>query len=254
MRYLTFLEAVHQLLKPARYLEIGLRRGHSLALARCRAVGIDPTFAIDAEIDCDLALFRTTSDEYFARDDPLAPTGGRPFDLAFIDGLHLFEFALRDFINTERHCSAKSLIILDDVLPRTIDEAARLRHTAAWTGDVYRIIAVLARYRPELTVIPVGTTPTGLLLVMGLDPQNTVLADNYEAILAEFRSADPQPVPPALLDRWTIAAPRRVLEADFWSVLSAASVGSPPQDVRPQLAQCVGTSLGSAYASEVAAI
>ena len=137
MRYLSFLRKVHRLLAPERYLEIGIRSGTSLALARCRAVGIDPTFAIDAKVDCDLALFRTTSDEYFARDDQLGPTGGEPFDLAFIDGLHLFEFALRDFINTERHCSAKSLIIFDDVLPRTVDEAARVRHTAAWTGDVF---------------------------------------------------------------------------------------------------------------------
>ena len=70
-----------------------------------------------------------------------------------------------------------------------------MRHTRAWTGDVYSIIAVLARYRPELTVIPVDTTPTGLLLVLGLDPQNETLADRYHEILAEHRQPDPQPVP-----------------------------------------------------------
>ena len=253
MRYLSFLRKVHRLLAPERYLEIGIRSGTSLALARCRAVGIDPSFAIKAEINCDVALFRTTTDEYFARDQPLWPTGGKPFDLVFIDGLHLVEFALRDFIYAERYSSARSLIILDDVLPRTVDEAARVRHTTAWTGDVYRITAVLAKYRPELTVIPVATTPTGLLLVMGLDPHNTVLADNYDAILAEFRSVDPQPVPADLLDRWGVAAPRRVLEADFWSVLSTAPLESSPQDVRPKLAQRVSTSLGPAFAAVPAA-
>src|SRR5438445_13268266 len=99
MRYLPFLRAVHELLEPERYLEIGVRYGDSLALARCRAVGIDPAFTISSELSCDLTLFRTTSDEYFARPDPLAPTGGKPFDLAFIDGLPLFEFALPHFIN-----------------------------------------------------------------------------------------------------------------------------------------------------------
>ena len=30
------------------------------------------------------------------------------FDLAFIDGMHHFEFALRDFANLERHCAPGS--------------------------------------------------------------------------------------------------------------------------------------------------
>ena len=118
MRYLAFLDQVHAKLRPETYLEIGIRNGTSLALSRARSVAIDPAFHITAEISCDVRLFRTSSDEYFNRADPLAPTDGRPFDLAFIDGLHLFEFALRDFIHTERHSSAKTLIIFDDVLPR----------------------------------------------------------------------------------------------------------------------------------------
>ncbi len=81
-----FLTRVHDLLRPARYLEIGMRNGDSLALASCPAVGIDPYYSITAELANSVHLFRTTSDEYFSRPDPLAPTGGRPFDLAFIDG------------------------------------------------------------------------------------------------------------------------------------------------------------------------
>ena len=129
-------------------------------------------------------------DEYFARPEPLAATGGEPFDLSFIDGLHLFEFAYRDFINAERHSSARGVIIFDDVLPRSVDDAARERHTATWTGDVYPMLAVLARYRPDLIVLPVSTQPTGLLLVLGLDPTSTILGDHYDEIMAEYRSAD----------------------------------------------------------------
>ena len=155
MYYRRFLAAVHELLQPTHYLEIGVREGRSLALARCPAVGIDPFYAIDVELSNHVTLFRTTSDEYFARPEPLAATGGEPFDLSFIDGLHLFEFAYRDFINAERHSSARGVIIFDDVLPRSVDEAARERHTATWTGDVYPMLAVLARYRPDLIVLPV---------------------------------------------------------------------------------------------------
>lgn len=248
MDYLDFLPGVHERLAPSTYLEIGIRNGVSLSLARCRRVGIDPAYNLTAEIDGDLALFRTTSDEYFNRPDPLAPTGGRPFDLAFIDGLHLFEFALRDFINTERHCSPRSVIVFDDVLPRDVDEAARVRHTMSWTGDVYPVIEVLARYRPELVVVPVGTQPTGLLVVLGLDPSNTVLTDNYDAIMAEFRRPDPQPVPPELLDRLSIVPPHRVLAAPFWQALRDAPADAGPEQVRALLTEA-GIGLGPAFAA-----
>jgi hypothetical protein len=250
VRYLPFLSAVHELLEPQRYLEIGVRHGDSLALASCRAVGIDPAFTLRSELDCDLALFRTTSDEYFGRPDPLAATGGKPFDLAFIDGLHLFEFALRDFMHVEKHSSPRSVIVFDDMLPRTVAEAARVRHTAAWTGDVYPILAVFAKYRPDLIVIPVDTQPTGLLLVMGLDPANTTLADNYDAIIGEFRSADPQPVPPELLDRRTVVAPQRVLSAGFWQVLANAAEDVTPAALRPELGRAVAASVGVAFAPQ----
>jgi hypothetical protein len=246
MRYLDFLNQVHAKLRPQTYLEIGVRTGTSLALSRACTVAIDPAFRITAEISCDLRLFRTTSDEYFNRPDPLAPTGGRPFDLAFIDGLHLLEFALRDFIHTERHSSAKTLIIFDDILPRNQDEAARVPHTRAWTGDVYSIVAVLARYRPELTVIPVGTTLTGLLLVMGLDPHDRTLVEHYDQILAQYRHPDPQPVPEDSMDRLSVLPPERALEASFWDVLADTAPEPSPRQIRQQLATHLA-SLGDAF-------
>lgn len=249
MRYLTFLDQVHAKLSPQTYLEIGVRSGTSLALARCRTVAIDPAFVISAEIQCDLRLFRTTSDEYFNRPDPLVATEGRPFDLAFIDGLHLLEFALRDFIHTERHSSPRSLIVFDDVLPRSPDEAARVRHTRFWTGDVYPIMGVLRRYRPELTIIPVDTTSRGLLLVMGLDPQSQTLADNYDEILAEYRHPDPQPVSQELVDRLLALPPQRVLDATFWSVLAKASGNASPDQIQLELAGHAA-SLGAAFGSQ----
>ncbi|HEY7052309.1 MAG TPA: class I SAM-dependent methyltransferase [Mycobacterium sp.] len=248
MDYLPFLRAVHDLIEPETYIEIGVDNGNSMSQSRCLSVGIDPAFAINKELRCDVRLYRTTGDEYFSRPDPLEPTGGRPFDLAFIDGLHLFEFALRDFINVERHCSARAAVIFDDVLPRTSDEAARERHTYAWTGDVYVLIDVLARYRPDLAVVPVSTTPTGMLLILGVDPQSTVLADNYEAIVNEFRRPDPQMVAPELLDRMAAVDPLRVLAGTFWKILADAGRDEPPVSIRTRLADPLAESLGKAFA------
>jgi Methyltransferase domain len=246
--YYAFLAELHRRLNPRAYLEIGIRNGGSLAQARCRSVAIDPAYSITAELDADIALFRTTSDEYFARPDPLAPTAGTPFDLSFIDGLHLFEFALRDFLHAERYSSPRGLIVLDDVLPRSVDEAARQRHTDGWTGDVYGMLEVLARYRPDLVVVPVDTRPTGLLLVTALNPADTTLADRFDEILAEFRRPDPQPVPPFLLDRLTVMPPARLLESDLLDVLADATDAADAADVRGRIAESVSRTLGTAFA------
>lgn len=248
MRSLELLAEVHRRLAPERYLEIGVRRGDSLALARGLAVGIDPRYSIETELQCQVALFRTTSDDYFNQSDPLAPTGGLPFDLAYIDGLHLFEFVLRDLINAERHSSPRGVIILHDVLPRNADEAARDKHTRMWTGDAYQIIGVLRTYRPDLAVVPIATEPTGLLLVAGLDPSNTVLADRYDEIVSEFRTTDPQPVPSDLLDRLDAQPPGRIVESGLWDVLRAAADTDGPAQVQQQVATCLSVQLGPAYA------
>lgn len=248
MRYEAFFAGIHRQLAPERYLEIGVRDGHSLTLARCRTVAIDPDFAITHEIDADVALFRTTSDEYFSRPDPLAPTGGKPFDLAFIDGLHLFEFALRDFINAEKYSTPGSMIVFDDVLPRSVAEAARARQTGNWTGDVFKILAVLAEYRPDLRVLTVSTRPTGLLLVVGLDPTSTVLADNYGEITRRFIDPDPQPVPAELLDRRGALPAARVLESGFWKILVDGRRGATADQLRPVLRAELGATLGPVFA------
>jgi hypothetical protein len=247
MQYLDFLGRVHELHQPANYLEIGVRFGHSLALARCRAVGIDPAYLIEAELSGEVHLKRTTSDEYFTRPDCLDVTGGQPFDLAFIDGMHLFEFGLRDFINTEEHSSPWSVAIFDDVLPRNVPEAARERHTGSWTGDVFPIIEVLRRYRPELVTVLVDTAPTGLMFVLGLDPSNTTLRDNYGEIVRDFRRPDPQVVPQQLLDRAGVQTPARVLDAGFWQTLREQRGRPDLPDFHLRLREQLAADFGPAY-------
>lgn len=254
MFYLDLLAEVHRRLEPRAYLEIGVAGGRSLALADCRAVGVDPMYHILSELDNDVALFRTTSDEYFSRPDPLAPTGGIPFDLAFIDGLHLFEFALRDFIFAERHASARGMIVFDDVLPRTVEEAARERHTKAWTGDVFRVLEVLARFRPDVIVIPIDTEPTGLLAVVGLNPMDTTLADRYDEILSEFRRPDPQDVPLDILDRSSVVQPHRFLATGIVDLLAGTAPEETSEALAGRLRTLISTTLGEGFLAERAPV
>src|SRR4051794_28213103 len=103
--YTDFLANLLDKRKPRTYLEIGSESGASLALPQCASIAIDPHFMLAQDVVqgkpiC--LLFQQTSDQFFAERDPSSLLGG-PLDIAFIDGLHLFEVALRDFINVERH-------------------------------------------------------------------------------------------------------------------------------------------------------
>jgi hypothetical protein len=217
-----FLKGIHNAFRPRTYVEIGINDGRGLARSRTRSIGVDPAFKVTVELACDLQLVKATSDDFFAAADPFAWFAHRAPDLSFIDGMHLAEFALRDFINTERHSEAAGVIVLDDMLPRSIDEAARDRHTKAWTGDVYKVAMVLEQHRPDLTVVPLDTAPTGLVLVIGLDPTNRTLTEQYDAILAEHVYDDPQRVPDRVLHRTDAADPEEVLASGVWAELVAA--------------------------------
>src|SRR5664279_1082903 len=97
----AFLRGIHERLEPRTYVEVGVRHGDSLALSRARSVGIDPAFSITAELQCDVQLVRSTSDEFFARPHAFDFFEGVPVDFAFIDGMHLAEFAFSDFLDVE---------------------------------------------------------------------------------------------------------------------------------------------------------
>ncbi|MFE6971762.1 class I SAM-dependent methyltransferase [Isoptericola sp. NPDC057653] len=214
----ALLAGLHRQLRPRTYLEVGVADGSSLRLSSARSVAIDPGYSITKELGAPVRLARTTSDEYFAATDPKEWLGG-PVDLAFIDGMHLFEYALRDFINVEKHCRWSSVVVLDDMLPRDVDEAARDRHTHAWTGDVFRVADVLRDLRPDLTVLPVDTAPTGTVVVLGLDPASTVLSEGYDRIVADYVRDDPQPVPQDVLDRTGAWDAQRLLGRPVWGLL-----------------------------------
>ncbi|MGA9372140.1 MAG: class I SAM-dependent methyltransferase [Solirubrobacterales bacterium] len=227
MHYLEFLERLHRVFEPRTYLEIGVRNGNSLSLSRAPSIGIDPRYELTAELGERVALFRQTSDEYFAAHDPVDAFGGEPVDLAFIDGMHLIEFALRDFINVERHSHPGGLVVLDDVFPPSPAEAARKRRTQVWTGDVFKIVDVLGRERADLGLLTVDTEPTGLMLVFRLDPGSERLADRYGAITSACVAPDPQRVPEDMLARLGAASPEEALSAPLWAELRGLRPASP---------------------------
>jgi hypothetical protein len=227
-----FLTVVHERFRPRSYLEIGIFEGRGLARSSTRTIGVDPDYRITAELACELQLVRATSDEFFARPNPVSWFPEGTVDLTFVDGMHHVEFALRDFFNAERWSTPTSIVVLDDVLPRSAAEASRERRTALWAGDTYKIAAVLERYRPDLTVVSLDTQPTGMLVVVGLDPWSTVLADSYDEIVAA--SATDESLPDDVLHRRTAADPDLVAALPLWAELAEArTAGAAVPDLAP---------------------
>ena len=194
MQYLGFLEEMHKAILPDWYLEVGTQTGASLAKSKTKSVSVDPQFVLKHDVWRDkpeLHLFQTTSDDFFAQGhlDRLNAT----FNLAFLDGMHLYEFLLRDFINAERYMAPDGHIVLHDCLPWSENMALRDRRQVnqrAWTGDVWKIVPILQQYRPDLKISIYDAAPTGLVVVSNLDPKSRALVDNYDAIIAAFDSND----------------------------------------------------------------
>jgi len=188
--YLGVLDRIHQHLLPRTYVEIGVRDGRSLALMLPGTVGIgvDPEPRLRYRLSAGAQVFPVTSDEFFATDDTSPVLGDRPVDLAFIDGMHLFEFALRDFINLERRAGPATTILVHDCYPIDEETARRERTTERWSGDIWKLIVCLKEMRPDLLVAVVDAAPTGLGVIRNLDPTSTVLTDAYEEIVARYGS------------------------------------------------------------------
>lgn len=224
-----FMATLHHLLQPRGYVEIGVQTGASLRLADCPALGIDPAPRLVYPLLPTTRLAQMTSDEFFALPPSTQRGMGLPehVDLAFVDGLHLHEQALRDFANLERFANERTVVVFDDVLPRNQAEATREPagpESAAkvsmgqlpygdWVGDVWKVHRILSAVRPDLRFALVDTQPTGVLLVTrlgGPTPQTPVegLADLSDT------------VPDDVLKRTFAVAPEGALE--LFAEVSAA--------------------------------
>ncbi|MDP3339989.1 class I SAM-dependent methyltransferase [Frigidibacter sp.] len=172
------------------YLEVGCRTGRSFAPICSPTVAVDPFFRLAEGVmgpKRELHLFQQTSDEFFASAAP-ARLGAR-FGFAFLDGMHLFEYLLRDLIGTERCLAPGGVIALHDCYP--FGRAMTTREVSAapagaWTGDVWKLLPILTEHRPDLRVTVLDCAPTGLVMIEGGDPANRVLSDAYDAILARW--------------------------------------------------------------------
>lgn len=189
-----FLHALHEKLKPEAYLEIGVQFGASLALASGAetAIGIDPEplVTLSPNQRPNQAIFAMTSDKFFEARHFVLP----PIDLAFIDGMHLVEYVIRDYVNTQKFMRPNGVIVFDDVLPYNSAIADRVQPPGGdWTGDVWKAYYILLEYF-RLEPYMVDTWPTGTMILMNVDPSPS-LELPPEEYLQEWMEDTPVPGP-----------------------------------------------------------
>jgi hypothetical protein len=153
------LNSLSNICKAESYLEIGVYAGATFNQVKVRRkVAVDPKFAFDfrAYQSNDIQFFEVESDEFFAKH----AQPGLKFDLIYLDGLHEFEQTFRDLLNCLSFVHERSLILIDDTLPKHY--AAAQKHKSdnllirkvfdvydnSWMGDVYRIVPAIHDFLP----------------------------------------------------------------------------------------------------------
>lgn len=220
IRYRNFMAALHRDVTVDWYMEVGCRQGLSLAHSRSKSIAVDPFFRMESNVINEkpaFHAFQATSDDFF--ESRFLENSGIRLSLSFLDGMHLFEYLLRDFIATERNTRPEGVIMLHDCCPfnsvmttRDLDNLPR----GAWTGDVWKLIPILQDHRPDLNLTILGCKPSGLVIIDGLDPGNDTLACNYDAIVAEYADVSIDDYgPEAFYKRFDYTDVRTFMKDDF---------------------------------------
>lgn len=165
------LSCIRSLMKKKKlknYMEIGVFNGHILFRVKSFfKIAVDPGFFFDNArrigkiflnpYNIFNKYFRKTSDAFFSQDAPEV-FKNKKVGIALIDGMHEYEFALRDVENTLRYMSDEGVIIMHDCNPLSKEATCTYKEWEArnfegpWNGDVWKTILHLRSARNDLHV------------------------------------------------------------------------------------------------------
>jgi Methyltransferase domain len=168
------------------YLEIGVFNGRVFfRVSSTFKIAVDPDFAFDGTrklgklFTNPYNLFnkyiQKTSDDFFSQ-DAVNIFAQKKVQLALIDGMHEYSFALRDAENTLKYLSDDGVIIMHDCNPKTKTEAGtfeewRIKGSGQWNGDVWKSIVYLRSLRDDINVF-VLDCDHGLGIITKGKPEN----------------------------------------------------------------------------------
>lgn len=131
------------------YLEIGVNTPAQPGFSHDN-IKVDIKHGVDPNPDT-LATFIMPSDEFFAKHVQ------QKYDIIFVDGLHVFDQAYRDIINSLKWLNDGGTIVVHDCNPTTEITQRVERASDVWHGDVWKAILQLRTEHPEVEISTVDT-------------------------------------------------------------------------------------------------
>jgi hypothetical protein len=125
-----------------RYLEIGVRnRDNFNKIQSDHKDGVDPNYDIN---------YKMTSDDFFRENT-------KKYDLIFVDGLHLYEQAYRDIINSLNSLNDKGVIIVHDCNPPSEWHQRENNFKGQWNGTTWKAFVRLRCERKDLNMFVIDS-------------------------------------------------------------------------------------------------
>jgi Methyltransferase domain len=185
------------------YLEIGVFNAHIFFRIKSNfKTAVDPEFQFDWLRKAGKSIlnptnffahyFEKTSDDFFQQDAPEL-FRKKKIEISLIDGMHEYEFALRDIENTLFYSSENVVIVVHDCNPKApeaevpfADWKAR-NFTGTWNGDVWKAILHLRSLRHDVNAF-VLDTDHGLGIITRQKPENRLSYTKEQ--IGKFRYED----------------------------------------------------------------
>lgn len=167
------LRTIVDIIKPVRYLEVGVATGSNLsAVSASYKAGIDPRPMVPNNFPH--KIYCGPSDEVFGSDE-FKECEKSGFDLIFIDGLHEARQVIRDIVNSLRFLRNGGIIVCHDVYPYNrlmLPGYERLIDTKniptfidfPWCGDVWKVPFILHNLEMRVNYFIVTEFPGYLCL------------------------------------------------------------------------------------------
>lgn len=173
MSRLSVIKALIRHKKLKNYLEIGVFNGKVLfRVPSFSKTAVDPEFRFDGLRKLGKSIisphnvfnryFEVTSDDFFAS-HAARLYASKKIQLALVDGMHHYEFALRDVENILNFATEDTVIIMHDCNPAnkqaasSFDEWKASNFAYQWNGDVWKAIVHLRSLRKDVTSFVLDT-------------------------------------------------------------------------------------------------